>query len=196
MSVKQELRKHLKKERANIVNKELLSKEIIKKVTSSTLYKSAEAVLCYSSLKDEVDTKYLMKLIHDDGKKLALPRCIKSDGQMNFYVVDDLENQLENGSYNVLEPNIDICKEINSFDNSIIIVPGLSFDHKGYRLGYGKGYYDRFLEKHSLISIGLCYNCLIKNELPIDKYDLPVNYVITESHIIDCNNGGQNGKFE
>lgn len=196
MSVKQELRKHLKKERANIVNKELLSKEIIKKVTSSTLYKSAETVLCYSSLKDEVDTKHLMKLIHDDGKKLALPRCINSDGQMNFYIVDDLENQLENGSYNVLEPNIDTCKQIENFDNSIIIVPGISFDLKGYRLGYGKGYYDRFLKNHSLISIGLCYNCLIKNELPIDKYDLPVNYVITESHIIDCNNGGKNGKFE
>ena len=69
--------------------------------------------------------------------------------------------------------------------NALCGGPGLTFDKKGYRLGYGKGYYDRFLEKFTIKSAGLCYNELISESIPADEYDRPVNYIVTDLKIIN-----------
>lgn len=196
MSIKQEIRNKAKLERKNIQNKDLLSSQIANNFLSSSLYKNSKTVLCYSAINDEVDTSLIISNALQDGKTLALPYCVDSNGKMNFYIVENFDKQTVIGSYGIIEPSIKICKRLEIFDNSVIIVPALCFDKRGYRLGYGKGYYDRFLEKHSLISVGLCYNSLVKNEIPIDEYDKPVNFILTESQIIACENGGSNGKFE
>lgn len=196
MSIKQEIRNKAKLERKNIQDKNLLSSRIVDKFLSSSLYKNSKTVLCYSPINDEVDTSLIISNAIQDGKILALPYCVDDNGIMDFYIVENYDKQTVVGSYGIIEPNINLCKRLENFDNSVIIVPALCFNEKGYRLGYGKGYYDRFLEKHSLISVGLCYNSLVKNEIPIDKYDKPVNFILTESQIIACENGGSNGKFE
>ncbi len=83
-----------------------------------------------------------------------------------------------------MEPDIEICEKVSDFRNSVCLVPGYSFDMLGYRLGYGKGYYDRFLKKFTIISIGLCYNNFLSNELPADDYDAAVNFIATEDKLI------------
>lgn len=196
MSIKQEFRNKAKLERKNIQDRYLLSSQIANIFLNSNLYKNSKTVLCYSAINDEVDTSLIISNALQDGKTLALPYCVDNNGKMNFYIVENFDKQTVIGSYGIIEPIIKLCKRLEIFDNSVIIVPALCFDKRGYRLGYGKGYYDRFLEKHSLISVGLCYNSLVKNEIPIDKYDKPVNFILTESQIITCENGGSNGKFE
>lgn len=195
MSIKLELRKELKSKRSIIDNKDKISKNIQNKLLSSKLYKEANVILCYSALKEEVNTNLIIENSLIDSKIVALPYCVDNNGAMEFYIIDSIDD-LNEGSFGVKEPDISKCKSLESFDNAIIIVPAIAFDVNGYRLGYGKGYYDRFLAKHQLTSIGLCYNDLIQKELPTDRYDLPVNYIITEKQAITCDNGGKNGKFE
>lgn len=182
--MKKILRNEYKKKRAEISDKELKSSEICNILLNSDTYKNAKIILCYSSLKGEVDTGAVIKQSLEDGKILALPRCIDKEGLMDYYIVGSLEN-LTKGMFGISEPD-DCCKLLDNYSDSVCIVPALSFDKNGYRLGYGKGYYDRFLEKYNGISIGLCYNDLISEKLPINKFDKKVNAVITENKMFFC----------
>lgn len=191
MSTKEQLRNNVKIIRKEINNKSELSKIITNNLLHSDLYKNANIVLVYSSINNEVETNSIIKDGLNNGKIVALPKCIDKNGKMDFYVINSFDDCI-NGNFGILEPNTDICNKLDIFDNSLIIVPALCFDKKGYRVGYGKGYYDRFLQNKSLISVGLCYNKLIVEKIPINEYDIPVNYIITEEKTINCN-GGKNG---
>jgi 5-formyltetrahydrofolate cyclo-ligase len=142
-------------------------------------YKQCEILVCFVSTAIEVDTHKLIRHALDNGKAVAVPRCIDGTSLMQFYLINSLDD-LEPGSFSVLEPIVDRCKKIDEFVHSVCIVPGLGFDMKGYRLGYGKGYYDRFLEGYKDKTIGICYNSCLKNLLPHGKYDKPVDILISE----------------
>lgn len=182
--MKNELRKEFKKKRAELTDKKNKSLEICNIFLNSDTYKNAKIILCYSAINGEVDTGAVIDKTLADGKILALPRCIDKNGIMNYYIIDSL-NSLAEGMFGISEPDAS-CKLLDDFTDSVCIVPALSFDKKGYRLGYGKGYYDRFLEKYNGISVGLCYNDLISEYLPINKFDKNVNAVITENEIFFC----------
>lgn len=176
---KKALRKYIKVERTKIENKTLLDSKICMNFLSSSLYNDAKTVLTYCSLPDEINTDIIIKTALRDGKKVAVPYCIDDAGNMTFYYINSFDD-LHIGSFGVREPNTDKCKEVSDFDGALIVLPGLCFDENNYRLGYGKGYYDRFLEKYSLISVGLCYNSLIVKKVPTDIYDKKADFVITE----------------
>jgi 5-formyltetrahydrofolate cyclo-ligase len=161
---------------------------IAKQLFDFTYYKNAKTILCYASLDDEISTDDIIVNSLNEGKTVALPYCIDNNGHMEFYIISSFDD-LTIGSFNVREPDIKKCKKLTDYSDSIIIVPAMCFDKKGFRLGYGKGYYDRFLQNYPFISIGLCYNTFIKEKIPTDKYDKSVNYIITQSKIIDCNSG-------
>lgn len=182
--MKNQLRNKFKKKRAELSDKNLKSSEICNIFLNSDTYKNAKIILCYSALNGEVDTNAVINQSLADGKTLALPKCINKDGFMNYYIIDSL-NSLVEGMFGISEPD-NSCKLLDDFSDSVCIVPALSFDKKGYRLGYGKGYYDRFLEKYNGISVGLCYNDLISENLPINEFDKSVNAVITENKIFFC----------
>lgn len=192
MLLKSEIRKEIKHQRKLIENKIELDDKIISQLICSDFYKSSNTILSYASLDDEICTDKLINNALSDGKTVALPYCCDNEGHMLFYIINSTDD-LINGSFGVREPNINKCTLLNNFDNAIIIVPGLCFSPDGSRLGYGKGYYDRFLQNKSLISIGLCYNSFIINNIPADKYDIPVDYIISEKRIYNCKNGGKNG---
>jgi len=182
--MKNELRKQFKKLRSEISFKEEKSLKICNNFLNSDTYKQSKIILCYSSVKDEVNTASIIEKALQDGKTLALPRCLNKNGEMNYFAVHSADD-LESGCFGILEPKKH-CFPITEFSNSVCIVPALSFDKAGYRLGYGGGYYDRFLENYSFISVGLCYNNLVSNALPRDKFDRKVNAVITENEIFFC----------
>ena len=183
--MKKQKRAELKKQREELADKELFSDKIADAFLSSDIYQNADTLLLYYSVGSEVSTSRILKIAWMDNKRVAFPVCIDNKGFMEFYYVTD-EAELVDGMYGIKEP----CKESEKYDFShpgLCIVPGLSFDRNGYRIGYGKGYYDRFLSKFNGISVGLCYESLVSESLPRDAYDKKVNYLITDKKIYNFN---------
>ena len=192
MQIKNELRKLAKAKRKSIDNKLSKDKLIAEKLFSLKEYKECKTLITYVSLDDEVKTDDIIIHSLKAGKRVAVPFCKDNLGNMDFYLIDSL-TQLSIGSFSVREPNIYECERLNSFNDSIAIVPGLIFDKNGYRIGYGKGYYDRFLSKYNGVSVGLCYDELLKDNIPIGEHDKNVDIIITQSIVGKCNRGGKNG---
>lgn len=180
---KESLRKSILSKRKNIENKGEKDELIRENLICNDLYLNAKQVLFYAPLNDEINIDDCINDALMLKKRVALPSCTDNNGNMKFYYISSLDD-LKLGHFGVREPDTDMCEEVTDFNNSICVVPGLAFSKKGFRLGYGKGYYDRFLKNYISISIGLCYNELVLNELPTDEFDIPVNYVITENSII------------
>ena len=183
MQIKKELRKELKKKRKLIDKKDEKDSFIRENLICSDFYLDAQKVLFYAALDDEINVDECIEDALMLGKKVALPVCINENGNMKFYYISSMSD-LKAGFFGVREPDTDKCEEVTDFDGSICIVPGRAYDKRGYRLGYGKGYYDRFMQKSTSLFVGLCYNELVDDELPIGEYDIPVNYIITQNGFI------------
>ncbi|MDD6728901.1 MAG: 5-formyltetrahydrofolate cyclo-ligase [Eubacteriales bacterium] len=183
MSVKDNLRRELKQKRKAVEEKDQKDKAICNLLQSLEPYNNADLILFYAALSDEINTDFAIENALRCGKKVALPVCTDKNGSMCFYYIRSLAD-VKTGYFGIREPDVNICKKVTDFSNSVCIVPAISFDRRGYRLGYGKGYYDRFLQNYTSLSVGLCYNELITDLLPNDKYDISVNYIISEDGII------------
>jgi len=186
MSIKDEkmaLRSLLKQKRAeiNIQDKQKADQIICDKLLSLNEIKNAKTVLTFVSTKDEVDTICFIKSLFSLHKNVAVPKCIDINGNMSFYLISSLESLLEN-SFGIFEPS-DKSEKLQDFSNSVCIIPALSFDKNKQRIGYGKGYYDRFLKEYKGIKIGICYDELITQKLPCDSFDISADKVITQTQI-------------
>lgn len=183
MSVKSELRKSLLVQRKAISNKSEKDRRINQLLIESDIFLSSSVILFYAATEDEIDVSYAIDTALKLGKKICFPRCTDKDGNMDFYFVNSI-NDLSVGTFGIMEPNDDKSNLVTDFSNCLCVVPALCADDRGYRIGYGKGYYDRFLQKNSLISAALCYNELCKEKVENDKYDKSVDYVITDTRIL------------
>ena len=144
-------------------------------------YKNCNTLFSLVSSQLEVDTLKIMETALKDGKRLAVPRCADKAGHMDFYYITSLD-LLEKGAYSIMEPSPLKCEKVNDLSDGVCIVPGLCFDLYGYRLGFGKGYYDRFLQNFGGITVGLCYSRCIEHKLPTGIFDIPVDILITEKY--------------
>lgn len=183
MQIKSEFRKEFKEKRKALCDKKSKDNDICQNFLNSDLYKNSKQILCYAALGGEIDTDVIMQKAFEDNKLVALPVCLDLSGTMEFYYINSLEC-IKIGAFGIREPDMERCTAVSDYADSVCIVPALSFDKNGFRLGYGKGYYDRFIEKFTSISAGLCYNNFISDELPTDKYDKSVDYIFTENEII------------
>ncbi len=145
-------------------------------------YQKNRTIFLYASKSIEVDTWKLLYAALEDGKRVALPRCVPETREMDFYYIRG-EQDIEKGTFGVLEPNPDRCEKVLDLCRGLCIVPGMAFDGKGFRLGYGMGYYDRFLSRFQGCTVGICYADCIQWELPHGYYDRPVHVVVTENYI-------------
>ncbi|WP_312694050.1 5-formyltetrahydrofolate cyclo-ligase [Caproiciproducens sp.] len=145
-------------------------------------YAAADTIFTYVSKPIEVDTIALIKAALANHKLVAVPRCVPNTYDMQFYYITSLDD-LEKGTFGVLEPVVSRCRSVTDFSRGFCIVPGLSFDAQGYRLGYGKGYYDRFLAEFGGDTVGICYSGCVQWNLPHGYYDRPVDILITEKYI-------------
>ena len=160
-----------------------------RRVLDSSAYGQARVLLGYAALPEEIQTDGILHRALAEGKALYLPRCLDDAGQMAFYRVQALE-ELESGSFGVREPSLAAPQYNMDLDGqALCLVPGLCFDNKGYRLGYGKGYYDRFLAKFRGVTLGLCYNDFLQDCLPVGDYDLPVQQIATENRVFTVEQG-------
>jgi len=175
---KAEIRKDALILRNSLKEKLALDKKIYTLLTSSDFYKSAKTVMCYLSFGSEVDTKEIVTALLADKKTVCAPRCLKNS-IMEAVKFDSL-SELSPGDYGILTPSGE--EVINPKDIDLIIVPGAAFNKKFHRIGYGKGYYDRFLAKTNALSCGLFYE-FQQIDFTEDMYDIPLNYIITENKI-------------
>lgn len=158
----------------NELDREKYNNDIFKKVVNLEEYKQSKLVLVYVSLKDEVDTFKLIEHSLEIGKKVAVPKCIENN--IEFYYIENL-GELEKGKFNILEPKAN--KKVKDFISSICIIPGLAFDKEMSRIGYGKGFYDRFLKNYCGIKIGLAYRECICEKIDNDINDVKIDKIIT-----------------
>ena len=162
--------------------KQALDSAIFKRLISLKQYRECSVLLTYVSTAIEVDTVKIILQGFADGKTVAVPRCIPGKREMDFYIIKSLDD-LEKGTFGVLEPKTEICEKLTDFNNAFCIVPGLSFDCSGYRIGYGKGYYDRFLADFSGYKAGICYKYCVEWRFPHGFFDKKVDVLITEKYI-------------
>ncbi len=145
-------------------------------------YQRNNTLLVYVSTPIEVDTHRIINNALNDGKKVAVPRCITGTRNMEFYYINSMED-LDSGAFGVLEPNPQKAILMEDFSSGLCIVPAFSYDWNGFRLGYGKGYYDRFLSRFNGNVIGICYSNCVQKVLPHGRYDRPVELLVTENYL-------------
>lgn len=178
---KSELRAVYKRLRAECPQdvKATLDKSLAENLWKLEEYKSCKTLFVFVSTPIEVDTSAIIDRAFADGKRVAVPKCRDKHGQMDFYYIE-LKNSLKSGAYSIMEPDEEICEKVSDLSEGLCIVPGLCFDLQGFRLGFGKGYYDRFLDVFGGVTVGLCYSRYIEKELPKGIFDKSVDVLVTE----------------
>jgi 5-formyltetrahydrofolate cyclo-ligase len=185
------MKKGLRKEMLSLRNAKPLadliekSHKILKKLEKLEKFQSAKILCTYVSTGSEVRTHQLIRiLLEKREKKVIVPLVNKEDIELNFFLIEEWK-QLKPGNYGILEPEGGEAIKPNQID--LFFIPGIVFDERGYRIGYGKGYYDKTLRATpSAFHIGLAYDFQVLKKVPNDPQDRPVDLIITEKRIIRC----------
>lgn len=156
---------------------------ICRHLLHSSLYQKAETVLCYMGTAREIDTGAIVRAALSDGKRLALPLCTER-GIMEAREIRSL-GELVSGKYGILAPMLS-CPVVEPPRLDLVIVPGCTGNARGQRLGYGGGYYDRYLLRTECPRIMLCRGRLTEEDIPMEAHDLTMDYLITEAGIAPC----------
>ena len=177
---KKDLRKKYMKLREQVSNKEYKSHCITEKLLTSPYYRQASSIALYSSFGSEADTREMIERGLKDGKRIFLPK-VMDERHIEFYEITSLEEITHQGVFGIMEPD-SFCRKVSADEIELMILPGLCFDLKKNRLGYGKGYYDRYLQKQSMMKIGICYQeqILMNEQIPADQSDIKMDMIITD----------------
>lgn len=161
------------------------SEKIVKNLTDHICYREALALLTYVGFRSEVDTVSLIERAFADGKAVFVPRV--AGGDMDFFRIKALTD-LEEGYHGILEPQNHIKKVYDPLvGKAIMCMPGAAFDRAHHRIGYGGGYYDRYLSELSgqardmICTAALAYDCQIQQEIPWDSHDICPKWIFTET---------------
>lgn len=181
---KADARKHFFALRSSIDESDRKQKsiEICKKIIALPEFSACDALFIYAPIKSEADPTYLFDEAKKRGIRVAFPISVTSTFTLDFRFIDSLD-ELSIGAYGIREPRPD-SQRASFTPRSICIVPALAFDALGNRLGYGKGFYDRFLNNFSGLSIGITYNELKCDRLPTQSTDIPVDIIITDKESV------------
>lgn len=190
MQTKAELRKFFLRQRRTIPpeDKRKWDTQIFHSLITLPLLIKANVIMTYLSLPDEVDTFNLVDYLLKQGKRVVVPRTDTATRRLLPGEIKNLKEDLCQGVHKVLEPRPERFVPVKVDEIDLHIVPGIVFDLKGFRIGYNKGYYDRFLATlppHSP-TIGLTYECQLIDSIPTDDWDINVDYVLTEKRLISC----------
>lgn len=166
--------------------------QILKRILALPEFSCADLICTYVSKALEVDTSGLIAAALAAGKRVAVPRCIPGTREMVFREIASCSD-LVPGDFGLLEPDPERCPAAELSGRTFCAVPGFSFDEEGFRLGYGKGYYDRFLSVFRGFSAGLCYSGCVRKSLPRGRFDRKVNAFVTERYIRRIS-GGRPGR--
>ena len=151
--------------------------------------KNAKNIMLYLDFNNEVSTDSLIKKLLNLGKIVSSPITLKEERKLIPSQITDLKNGIQYGAYNIREPKPECSPAINIKDLDVIIVPAVAYDKNCYRLGYGGGFYDRFLEnlRKDAVTIGIAFDLQIFDEVPKEAHDAQLDYIVTESRILTPN---------
>ena len=171
--MKKELRKEIIYLRDNLEDRYNKSMIIKNKIMNLDIYKNSKVIALYSSMKSEVDTKELIKESLELGKRVLLPRILNKN-KMIFIEINN-DTNYERSTFGVLEP---IGIEEKNID--LMIIPGVAFDKDNNRLGYGRGYYDKYLKDKNIYKIGICFHEQLVDNIEVDEHDIKMDLIITD----------------
>lgn len=173
---KDSLRHEIAKKKETMTTEEIsaASVKLAEQLFAHPLYRAAKTIYVYLSANQEVRTDGIIRRARKDGKRIAAPKvCGK---ELRFFYLED-DTKLAASSFGILEP---VDAQAAEDPTALVLLPGLAFDRLGYRLGYGGGYYDRFLAREPQHpTVALCYTFQLLDRLPTDPHDVPADTVLT-----------------
>ena len=180
INLRKEKDKDFIKHNSDIITDKLLNLDCIK---------NAKNIMLYLDFNNEVSTDSLIKKLLNLGKIVSSPITLKEERKLIPSQITDLKNGIQYGAYNIREPKPECSPAINIKDLDVVIVPAVAYDKNCYRLGYGGGFYDRFLEnlRKDAVTIGIAFDLQIFNEVPKEAHDAQLDYIVTESRILTPN---------
>lgn len=148
-------------------------------------FRKARSILFFVSFRSEVDTLFIMRQALGHGVQVAAPLSVTKDKELKIFAIKDLDGDLVPGYQGILEPDPKRCPPLEPSVLDLVIVPGSVFDRHGGRMGYGGGYYDRFLAMRAPLAtrVGICFDLQLVEEVPMAAHDQYLDYVVTESQI-------------
>ena len=165
---------------------------IVEHVRSLSCWGDAQVLFCYLSMGSEPETRSLIESAWREGKRVLLPRVMPGSPVLAWHRVDDF-SRLAPSSFGMYEPVLGVHpifppSTVMELERAVAIVPGIAFDRRGFRLGYGGGYYDRFLTAFHGTSIGVCFSSALRDDLGrdgcIDAWDCAVDILVTDEGIV------------
>ncbi|GIN19994.1 5-formyltetrahydrofolate cyclo-ligase [Siminovitchia fordii] len=148
-------------------------------------WKSSSTIGLTVSRFPEVDTWQLIRKGWEQGKRIVVPRCIPATKGMSFRNISEF-TQLENSFFGLFEPIESQTEELPKNEIDLLIVPGLVYSKDGYRIGFGGGYYDRFLEVFQGQIVSLAFSMQLTETVPVEEHDRPVDKIVTEKGLLVC----------
>jgi 5-formyltetrahydrofolate cyclo-ligase len=161
------------------------SNKIAQTLFTTRIWKESRVIGLTISRGREVPTRSVIERAWKEGKGVAVPKCFPEDMSMEFYLITSYD-QLEEVYFGLKEPIIEENSAVQPNEIDLLIVPGVCFTEKGFRIGYGGGYYDRYLTSFQHQTISLLLECQLLPEILTKSHDLPVQQLITERRLIVC----------
>ena len=156
-----------------------LSAAVCRNILSMPEYAACDTLLGYCPIGSEWDIRPVLRDAAASGRRIALPRCDRASHTMTFFIISS-EEDIEIGEYGIPAPRIG-CPAYIDTPQALCLVPALALDARGRRIGYGGGYYDRFLAHYRGAAVLLCRERLLRQEIPFGVHDYPIPWVLTEA---------------
>ncbi|MEK6726784.1 MAG: 5-formyltetrahydrofolate cyclo-ligase [Deltaproteobacteria bacterium] len=187
--MKANIRREMIARRNLISREEIMEKSTViqKRVLKLPIYQESKTIGLYASFNNEVSTSVIFDRAVEDGKKVLFPCIRKADGELAFFPVRGLD-ELELGPFGIMAPFIRAGMGDCLSEADLLLIPGVSYDLKGGRIGYGGGFYDRTLHKLAKLPfiVALAYEFQILDEVPMCAHDIRVDVIVTEKRVIVC----------
>jgi 5-formyltetrahydrofolate cyclo-ligase len=162
-----------------------VEKQLHDQLYALDFWKKADMIGVTLSQEFEWDTRELVQKAWHDGKRVCVPKSFHETKELHFYEITDFD-QVEAGYMDIEEPIPGKCERVQPESIHLLLVPGVVFNRAGYRIGFGGGYYDRFLQNYKGLTLSLVHSNQLIENLPVESHDLPVDYIVTEEELIEC----------
>jgi len=186
MTDKKEIRKRILQLRNAMTPEAIATKsdEIVRRLTGLPEIRDASILMVFLSFGSEVRTDGIIRWGWENEKRIVVPRCRPEERRLTPCLLSEF-SELETGHYGIREPKAALVRAVPAGEIDVVLVPAVAFDRRGCRVGYGGGYYDRFLpEVPKGVRIGAAFACQIVSEIPADPHDIPVDRFVTEEGIV------------
>ncbi len=169
-----------------------LSEQIAENLYSTSYWQKANVIGITISRFPEVNTYPIIEKAWREGKTVTVPKCIPKTRKLDFRKITDF-SQCEKGYFQLIEPLINQTEAVEKNSIDLLIVPGLAFTENGERIGFGGGYYDRYLEQFNGPTLSLAFEIQIVQQLPLEEHDFQIDQIISEANIYDANKKNYRG---